>query len=288
MFNKSSFAKGIQSFSTLCREDVFLETARVSAMGRRTESRDGDNFQTLKMISGQNAAGQGLKWPVGSERGVERDVGREKLVYKHKLRKYITKCNGESEVAAWSAPSKSGLFNPEKATPVIYYAILLQGNCVFISGLSSRSEPQRLAFYLNFCLLFFNAHRSCKISRISTRSWFKILYSFPQTPLQCINVVNVKLLRIYYKPRNILLETHDDSGAFSREKSKHSTKRAFSRFNAFGVRATLALLIRKALSIPGEAFSAVEYRREKQRGKESCSKIPWACGAWIGIRAFVH
>lgn len=117
MFNKSSFAKGIQSFSTLCREDVFLETARVSAEGKRTESRDGDNFQTLKMISGQNAAGQGLKWPVGSERGVERDVGREKLVYKHKLRKYITKCNGESEVAAWSAPGKSGLFNPREGNP---------------------------------------------------------------------------------------------------------------------------------------------------------------------------
>ena len=79
--------------------------------GRRgKEPGDGDNFQTLKMISGQNAAGQGLKWPVGSERGVRRDAEREKLVYKHKLRKYITKCNGESEVAAWSAPSKSGLF----------------------------------------------------------------------------------------------------------------------------------------------------------------------------------
>ena len=51
-----------------------------------------------------------MKWPVGSERGVRRDAEREKLVYKHKLRKYITKCNGESEVAAWSAPSKSGLF----------------------------------------------------------------------------------------------------------------------------------------------------------------------------------
>lgn len=29
---------------------------------------DEDNFQTLKMILGQNAAGQGLKWGVGSER----------------------------------------------------------------------------------------------------------------------------------------------------------------------------------------------------------------------------
>lgn len=28
---------------------------------------DEDNFQTLKMILGQNAAGQGLKWGVGSE-----------------------------------------------------------------------------------------------------------------------------------------------------------------------------------------------------------------------------
>lgn len=31
------------------------------------EGQDEDNFQTLKMILGQNAAGQGLKWGVGSE-----------------------------------------------------------------------------------------------------------------------------------------------------------------------------------------------------------------------------
>lgn len=34
---------------------------------------------------------------------------------------------------------------PEKATLGIYYAILLQGNCVFISEVASKSEPQRAA-----------------------------------------------------------------------------------------------------------------------------------------------
>lgn len=35
--------------------------------------------------------------------------------------------------------SESGLLNrPEKATPDIYYAILLQGNCIFLSGARGR------------------------------------------------------------------------------------------------------------------------------------------------------
>lgn len=47
-------------------------------------------------------------------------------MYKHKLRKYITKCNGESEVAAaWSAPSKSGLFNPREGNPPSVSFIML-------------------------------------------------------------------------------------------------------------------------------------------------------------------
>lgn len=66
-------------------------------------------------------------------------AGGEKLVYKQKLRKYITNCNGESEPFA-ATSGESGLFNRrlEKATLGIYYAILLQGNCVFISGVVAR------------------------------------------------------------------------------------------------------------------------------------------------------
>lgn len=60
-----------------------------------------DNFQTLKMISERNARGQGMKRAVvnGGERSLRRAkvLGGEKLVYKQKLRKYITNCNGESE-----------------------------------------------------------------------------------------------------------------------------------------------------------------------------------------------
>lgn len=52
------------------------EKAEGAKEGRRERERewreegggqDEDNFQTLKMILGQNAAGQGLKWGVGSE-----------------------------------------------------------------------------------------------------------------------------------------------------------------------------------------------------------------------------
>lgn len=47
-------------------------------------------------------------------------------MYKHKLRKYITKCNGESEVAAaWSAPRvKVASLTPEKATPPVSFIML--------------------------------------------------------------------------------------------------------------------------------------------------------------------
>ena len=114
----------------------FLETPWVT-QETKMQSSSGDNFPTLKMISEENAAGQEMKRAVGSIR-----EGREgeKLVYKQKLPKYITNCNGESEVlGAWFAASKSGLLNrPEKATPDIYYAILLQGNCVFLSGARGR------------------------------------------------------------------------------------------------------------------------------------------------------
>lgn len=43
------------------------EGRRERESGGKREGQDEDNFQTLKMILGQNAAGQGLKWGVGSE-----------------------------------------------------------------------------------------------------------------------------------------------------------------------------------------------------------------------------
>lgn len=74
------------------------------------------------MILEKSAAGQGMKRAVvsGERRGWGGiSTGGEKLVYKQKLRKYITNCNGESEpLAAWSTLGESGLFNhPRESNP---------------------------------------------------------------------------------------------------------------------------------------------------------------------------
>lgn len=61
-----------------------------------------------------------MKRAVASSEGAKAGVSAagEKLVYKQKLRKYITNCNGESEpLAAWSTPGKSGLFKPRLPPP---------------------------------------------------------------------------------------------------------------------------------------------------------------------------
>jgi hypothetical protein len=60
-----------------------------------------------------------------------------KLVYKQKLPKYITNCNGESGLLYSHVPSTS--------SHDIYYATLLQGNCVFLSGSFLHPPPPSLS-----------------------------------------------------------------------------------------------------------------------------------------------
>ena len=77
VFNKNSFggAGGIKSFDCVATESsakMFFSRNSEGGQGKERWFGGRDNFQTLKMISGQNAAGQGLKWPVGSERGLKR------------------------------------------------------------------------------------------------------------------------------------------------------------------------------------------------------------------------
>lgn len=58
----------------------------------------------------------------------------EKLVYKQKLRKYITNCNGESEpLAARSTPGESGLFNrPPRKQPSAFIMLYCYKEIAFL------------------------------------------------------------------------------------------------------------------------------------------------------------
>ena len=83
-------------------------------------------------------------------------------MYKHKLRKYITKCNGESEVAAaWSAPRvKVASLTPEKATPPCHLLCYIVTRKLRFYKRTQREtrEPQRAAAFLSqSSLLFFQS-----------------------------------------------------------------------------------------------------------------------------------
>lgn len=202
-------------------------------------------------------------------------------MYKHKLRKYITKCNSESEVAAaWSAPRvKVASLTPEKATPPCHLLCYIVTRKLRFYKRTQREtrEPQRAAAFLSqSSLLFF---QSASFSRnlvarpvIPRESFSKkkkenfSQFSIPRfiyiySTVRIVNVVNVNLAN---RPdfRNIF--------RLERVFPKHPAVRAFSCLNAFR-RASLPLLIRKALGIPGEAFSVsstVEGKKERERGRE--------------------
>lgn len=83
-------------------------------------------------------------------------------MYKHKLRKYITKCNSESEVAAaWSAPRvKVASLTPEKATPPCHLLCYIVTRKLRFYKRTQREtrEPQRAAAFLSqSSLLFFQS-----------------------------------------------------------------------------------------------------------------------------------
>lgn len=120
---------------------------------RRGGSVAGDNFQTLKMISGRNARGTRVEMArrkrAGSERAAEE--GKSWCINTS----YVSTL--QSVMANRRLPLgprrvKVASLTPVKATLGIYYAILLQGNCVFISG-PAESEPQRPSLSLPFLSL---------------------------------------------------------------------------------------------------------------------------------------
>lgn len=222
-------------------------------------------------------------------------------MYKHKLRKYITKCNGESEVAAaWSAPRvKVASLTPEKATPPCHLLCYIVTRKLRFYKRTQREtrEPQRAAAFLSqSSLLFFQSasfsrnlvarpvipresfskKRKGKSLAIFHTAFYIYIYIYWNiySTVRIVNVVNVNLAN---RPdfRNIF--------RLERVFPKHPAVRAFSCLNAFR-RASLPLLIRKALGIPGEAFSVsstVEGKKERETKREEniLSKILGACVA---------
>lgn len=81
----------------------------------------------------------------GEEAETGISTGGEKLVYKQKLRKYITNCNGESEpLAAWSTPGESGLFNrPRESNPRHLLCYIVTRKLRFYKWSRGEIEPQR-------------------------------------------------------------------------------------------------------------------------------------------------
>ena len=177
-------------------------------------------------------------------------------MYKHKLRKYITKCNGESEIAARSAPGKSGLFNPREENPRHLLCYIVTRKLRFYKHARRETQPQRRAPFISSVLHVSNASLSAPRSVI-----LKTLRTVPEIPVETV-----------YKSGgayNILSERRHAAVLWLR-KSKQPRGTGFFMFQRLR-RTSLARFINpKSSQYPRRSFLRCRVPRSNdERGRES-------------------